>query len=150
MDPSSNSSPKNSELFYPSSEAILEWGRLLEKSEGGELQGLLPFVDEEWAAEMRDCFEVNQLHPDHDIVSASARLFHRITKNHRLVDGNKRSAVICTYLFIFGNGHNLKIAARNLYELTRHVAEDEASPETAVNVLKRLFSEFIANETDAQ
>lgn len=148
MDPSSNSSPRNSELFYPSAEVILEWGRLLEKSEGGELEGLLPFVDENWASEMRDCFEVNSLHPDADIVSASARLFHRITKNHRLVDGNKRSAVICTYLFIFGNGYNLDVSARNLYELARRIAQDEASPEKAVDILKQIFSEFVSKTAE--
>lgn len=101
------------------------------------LGAYLPLVDDAWFEEMRSCFEVAMLHPDsrNDVSRAAAAIFYKITKNHYRVDGNKRSAVITTYLFFFINNCRLTIAWEDVYELARTVAESKQNAEVVIGRL---------------
>jgi death-on-curing protein len=47
---------------------------------------------------------------------AAAYLFH-LSRNHPFVDGNKRTALMCTLVFLGTNGHRLTAPAKALYDL---------------------------------
>jgi len=52
---------------------------------------------------------------------AAAYLFH-IARNHPFVDGNKRTALMCAFVFLGLNGHRLEAEPDALYELVDGVA----------------------------
>jgi death-on-curing protein len=54
---------------------------------------------------------------------AAAYLFH-IARNHPFVDGNKRTALMCAFVFLGLNGNRLDAEPEALYELIDRVAAD--------------------------
>jgi death-on-curing family protein len=104
------------------------------------LDDFLPPTNNQWSKLMRDCFDVAQLAPDHpNIFRMSARIFYKITKNHYLIDGNKRSAVICIYLFLFKNNFSLAIEPDELYHLAKSVADSKQLSEELEDMLETIF-----------
>lgn len=76
----------------------------------------------------------------------AAVLFYTIIKNHPLENGNKRSAVIVTMMFLFFNGKTLKATPDQVYELACMVADSPGSQsEKQVAVLKKVFKNFIVD-----
>ena len=63
----------------------------------------------------RATFESQYLHGS-VFEQAAAYLFH-LSRNHPFVDGNKRTALICTLVFLGTNGHRLTAPAKPLYDL---------------------------------
>ena len=66
---------------------------------------------------------------------AAAYLFH-ICKNHVFADGNKRTALAATALFLAANGQQFRASNRELVQLTLRVAEGKLSKEDLVELLR--------------
>ncbi len=65
-----------------------------------------------------------------DKYEVASRIFYNIAKGHFTGDGNKRSALICTYVFLMFN--NLFIADPNMvYAFARRVARSKGSRKSA-------------------
>ena len=93
---------------------------------------VLPLEKNEWAEKMNDKFALlrNRITYDKKACSvhrAAAFLFFHIIKSHSLVDGNKRSAVICVCAF-YGNYYAAEenflsyISTDKLYQYAKKVA----------------------------
>ena len=52
----------------------------------------------------------------------AAALFHSLAKNHALVDGNKRTAWLCTVVFCELNGHEPDLTDDDAFDLVMEVA----------------------------
>lgn len=126
-------------LNFPDEKDLGSWLRKLENT---DLEPFLPGIDEDWFRQMLSAFQTTALRPDcrTDACLSGAVIFHKIIKNHYRVDGNKRSAVICAYLFFVANGLHLRIGPDALYELARRVAESRSDTEEVVNSVRSLFS----------
>jgi death on curing protein len=62
----------------------------------------------------------------------AAALMHSVCKNHALVDGNKRLALLATVTFLRANGEPVRLAQDEAYELVMGVAEGRVDlPEIA-------------------
>lgn len=58
--------------------------------------------------------------------SPSSRLYlHAITKNHAFVDGNKRTAVATTELFLIVNGYRFTVSDSELISAAERIAKSE-------------------------
>ena len=128
-----------SRVEYPADEDLHLWVEALSKT---GLAKYLPIIDDVWYEQMVSCLQVTALHPvgKTDACGAGAMLFHKITKNHYRIDGNKRSAVICTYLFFVVNRLDLDLLPDELYELARRVADSEESPEKIIGEIRAHFT----------
>jgi death-on-curing family protein len=125
-------------LVFPGEETILEWGKLLLESHFPD--EYLPLITNQWARATADSVEVASLHPcKNDLVESASRIFYKIIKNHRLVDGNKRSALVVTYLFLVLNNHRFKIDSSSVYELARMVAQEKEYHERTIQRLVNVF-----------
>lgn len=127
-------------LKFPGKEHILIWANVLLELES--LARYLPAFNEEWAKILESDFRLCQMHPDSSSISRSAaRLFYRITKNHHFIDGNKRSAIVCTYLLFIHNSYMLQMSWRGLYHLAKLVAKDKANQENVIDRVAKMFEE---------
>jgi len=61
---------------------------------------------------------------------AAAYLFH-ISRNHAFLDGNKRTALAATYVFLRLNGYKLIMPKAELYEFVQQVAQGLMTKEQA-------------------
>lgn len=65
----------------------------------------------------------------------AAALLHSITKNHALVDGNKRLALLATAAFLRANGHAFRLSQDEAFDQVMAVAEDALDlPEIAARL----------------
>jgi death on curing protein len=78
-------------------------------------------------ARPRASFGGVDLYPD--LPSKGAALFHSLAKNHPFVDGNKRTAVAATGIFLARNGRRLTATNEELERFTVQVAEGGPSHE---------------------
>jgi death-on-curing protein len=67
---------------------------------------------------------------------AAAYLFH-LARNHPFVDGNKRTALMSTLVFLGLNGHRLDAEPESLYELVDGVAAGSLDKAEASVFLRR-------------
>ena len=70
---------------------------------------------------------------------AAAYLFH-ICQNHPFVDGNKRTALAVSQVFLCGNGHRLAVDKVDLEALTLGAAAGEIRKDAVVE----LFRSYLA------
>ncbi|MFH0901755.1 MAG: type II toxin-antitoxin system death-on-curing family toxin [Pseudomonadota bacterium] len=70
-------------------------------------------------------------------VMAAAYLFH-IVQNHPFVDGNKRTGLLATLVFLDLNGISITHGSPGLYELTLGVAEGRVTKTAAAETLRRI------------
>jgi death on curing protein len=61
------------------------------------------------------------------IHTKAAALLHSLAANHALVDGNKRLALLATYVFLDLNGHELNATQDAAYSLVISVADGTLS-----------------------
>lgn len=94
----------------------------------------LPPINEEWYELMLDCvnyvkgtsFYVN----NQSVHDFGSKLMYKIAKRHELGDGNKRSSVICVYLFYLLNKYwvkspdSLKVLAKRIAKTKGRKNED--------------------------
>ena len=57
-----------------------------------------------------------------DLATKAAALFESLVRNHPLLDGNKRLAVVLTWTFLLNNGHALEHDEDDAYDFTIAVA----------------------------
>ena len=103
-------------------EVLLLHARLIQRTggSGGVLDiGLL----ESAMARPRATFEGKDLYPS--LWHKAAALMHSLIKNHPFVDGNKRTALTATGLFLALNGHTLTASNEEVLGLTRQVVRGE-------------------------
>ncbi len=107
---------------------------------------LMPLFGIGWIEKMKNAYMLTAMHPDSNVLDRSAaRIFYRISKNHNLIDGNKRSAIFCTYLFVVMNGFVLEIPANALYRLAKRVASSKKDQELMIERIARLFNAYIVH-----
>jgi len=61
--------------------------------------------------------------------------FH-ICKNHPFFDGNKRTALVAIYTFLYVNGYQLKADKKSLFAVVIDLANSEISKEELANYLE--------------
>jgi death on curing protein len=67
-----------------------------------------------------------------DLHAKAAALLHSLTRNHALVDGNKRLAWLATYVFLDINGQPLRVGTDEVVELVVAVAAGEVDDVSAI------------------
>ncbi len=75
----------------------------------------------------KSCFGDRELYPD--IFFKSAALMESLIKNHPFIDGNKRTAITSSAIFLQVNGHNLKASQEELERFTLKMAVEKVSLE---------------------
>jgi death on curing protein len=74
-----------------------------------------------------------------DIFQKAAAYGYHLCRNHPFVDGNKRTALVAIYLFLYVNGHQLIADKKNLYAIVMGVADG--------SVDKQQLADFLASNT---
>ena len=72
-------------------------------------------------------FEGNELYPD--LFSKAAALMDSLVRNHPFVDGNKRTAISATVLFLRLNGYRLGVENDEMVRFTMACAQSQVSLE---------------------
>ncbi len=73
------------------------------------------------------------------LAEKAAALFHSLVANHPFLDGNKRTAAMCSELFVLVNGFEIEATDDELEELTMAAARGEReSEEIAIWLEQRL------------
>lgn len=71
-------------------------------------------------ARLQASFGEEELYPD--LWSKAAALMHSLVKNHPFVDGNKRTAITATGIFLALNGHSLTASNEDVVDFTEQAA----------------------------
>ena len=87
------------------------------------------------AAQPRASFDGQLLHSD-IFEMAAAYLFH-IVQNHPFVDGNKRTGIIASLVFLDLNGAEIDAPKGSLYDLTMSVATGRAGKKEVAEFLRK-------------
>ncbi|KMO86756.1 hypothetical protein AB840_06515 [Megasphaera cerevisiae DSM 20462] len=86
---------------------------------------------------------------DHDfypsVIEKAACLFYGLNKNHGFVDGNKRTALHCTSIFLFINDLEINATQDELVEISTGIADSKQSKETDCEMLITWFEAHIVN-----
>lgn len=85
------------------------------------------------AARPRSSFFGQDAYPTLELKAAA--LMHSICRNHALVDGNKRLALLATTTFLAANGLQPTLTQDEAFELTMRVAEGTADVADIAEVL---------------
>jgi death-on-curing protein len=73
---------------------------------------------------------------------AAAYGFH-ICKNHPFFDGNKRTALVAIYTFLFVNGYQLKADKKSLFAVMIDLANSKINKETLTRYLEKHSEERV-------
>lgn len=71
-----------------------------------------------------------------DIHRKAAALLHSLTRNHALVDGNKRLAWLATFVFLDLNGHRVAASQDEVVDLV--IAVVDGAPDEVDKIAERL------------
>lgn len=112
-------------ISYPTRELLEIWIDIL-KDKNLELKLKLPKIDEDWFASIVGTIERIKISYIVGLHSKAAHLFYYINKNHNYVDGNKRSAIMVTYLFYYLNNTFIKSPGR-IETLAKRLAKSHGS-----------------------
>lgn len=139
---SSAEEPRQPYIEYPDLQLIRVWYFALKANDEFQKAFYLPEIDDAWCERMLSAFQTTALRPDCrlDITQASARIFYKITKGHYRIDGNKRSAVVCTFFFLALNGLWIAIPPVELYRFSKEVAMSD--PKDDEKETARIASKF--------
>ena len=80
-------------------------------------------------------FGGEDLYPD--IFQKAAALMESLIKNHPFIDGNKRTAISSTGLFLRVNGYSLETSQKELEDFTLKMATGKISLDDAAKWFKR-------------
>lgn len=140
MDASSTPWPKSDVVRPFTEDHLREWVVFLNDDED---RPDMPPIDDAWYAVMTDYVQVMMNRPDcrADLPTAGASLFYKAVKNHRRVDGNKRSAVIVIYLFYAINDHHIIASHGELYRFAKSVAESKLAQEACEEMIRKFLTE---------
>ncbi len=91
------------------------------------LSRYLPACDDEWFNVVLDCFQMLQMpYFNGNIANTGAHAFYKLCKNHRLGDGNKRTAVIATSMLLVHNGYFPIFSPDAFYQLAASISASDA------------------------
>ncbi|NQU77980.1 type II toxin-antitoxin system death-on-curing family toxin [Candidatus Falkowbacteria bacterium] len=130
-----------SKIIYPTEEDLHFWIKLVNEASDQTLKPYLPpYINKNWYKNIISLFDLLKMdYYGNNVYQKSAHLFYKVCKNHYYVDGNKRSAIICVYLFSLLND---KFTGRpnDLYQLAKQVSKSKPeSREIMVDKLKSYF-----------
>lgn len=74
--------------------------------------------------------------PEADLAELTAALFVGPTRSQGFVDGNKRTGLACSLVFLALNSHALHVPPRELYALAMRVARNEIGDEVVAAYLR--------------
>src|SRR6478752_4477935 len=72
-----------------------------------------------------------------DLATKTAAMFESLVRNHPLLDGNKRLAVVLTWTFLLNNGYRLEHTEDDAYDFTVAAAEGKLT----IDVVRDWFSD---------
>lgn len=83
-------------------------------------------------------FDKKDLYPD--ILSKAAALMRSLIENHPFHDGNKRTAVMATIIFLQLNGYELRVPERKLIKLALAIVN--SNPTLSVTRIRRTLKKY--------
>lgn len=136
--------------IYPTKEDLEHFIAIVIK-ENISIKKYLPPLDKEWYRVISDSIKyvehVSHYREETDMFLATAQLLYKVAKRHELGDGNKRSAVIATYLFCVLNYYvviypqKLKSQAKRIASTKGRVNEEMMEKRVAKALQEILMSE---------
>lgn len=130
------------DLVFPNKEKIGAFIGFVESAEASFLADYLPDCNDHWYNTVCGTLEQVQMpYFNGQIVNTAAYIFYKLCKNHGLPDGNKRTAVIIMYLFLYENDYIPHIDTDALVRLAHSVAiSSREDHEAYIEHLKFTFS----------
>ncbi len=128
MDTSLHGSQKSSIQFFEKGDLSRLYEKEYNEHYFSDIFGaFLPTEKEQWVEQMFNTqstvqTRVTMLNKS-DIHETAARLMFGIIKGHKLVDGNKRSSILCMIGFYFINKYTTNFNPENLYNKTKDIAK---------------------------
>lgn len=83
---------------------------------------------------------------DSDICDLAASLAFGLAKNHAFANANKRTAAVCTHVFLLLNGYQLEMDHKELVDLYVDLANDDIDQDGIADIL----AEHTRELTDAE
>ena len=101
-------------FLFPGGDLLSSWISIISSNNvkrPNHIAQYLPVIDDKWVSRMMNIFERLEYKCSISdnfmtLCLTIAELFYNIIKIHQEIDGNKRSALICTYFFILLNTSN--------------------------------------------
>ncbi len=84
--------------------------------------------------EPRQSFGGQDLYPN--VISKAACYLRSLAMNHPFHDGNKRTALLCTIVFLEMNGYRVTGTDKELYNLVKEIVEEKSNIEQISNKIK--------------
>ena len=72
-----------------------------------------------------------------DLIEEASALCESLLQNHPFLDGNKRSAIVATAVFLRWNGYKLKFADREMYDWLMSVYDEGRVTKSVLEVWLR-------------
>jgi death-on-curing family protein len=137
-----------SRVILPDYQTLTYWVEIL-KTSPGFLKNHLPKMDDRWVKEVMSIIErVSLSFYKDELHHKSAHIFYKNIKNHCLIDGNKRTAVIVLYLIYLINEQYISTGPMRIRSLARRVAGDKIienpkikNSDSVVQILEIIFSD---------
>ena len=122
-------------ITFLDKKTVLKFHRDLIQTYGGQHgirdEGLL----ESALAQPQASYEGEYVH-DTLYTMAASYGFH-ICRNHPFVDGNKRTALVAIYTFLYVNGYRLEADKKSLYAIIYDLADGKVDKEELVEYLQK-------------
>ena len=115
-------------------EVLLLHARLIQRTGGSRGVRDVSLL-ESALARPRATFEGTDLYPD--LWAKAAALMHGLAQNHAFVDGNKRTALAATGIFLELNGHRLTASNDEAADFTLRIAAGESGVQEIATWLKK-------------
>jgi prophage maintenance system killer protein len=133
-------------LEFPDSFAVNWWVEYLPTSDNSEIKKYLPKIDKEWKDRIMSVVSLVHMNYNNgyiaqDVHSVASFVFYKINKAHNEIDGNKRSAIIITYLFYLINDYAL-VTGEEIRLIAKRVAKSKGKKNQDL-WLKRIKEVFI-------
>lgn len=143
-------------LVFPDDKMLNFWIHSLKKHPEvfKGIVGYLPKTNQQWVSRMDDIFSRAEYKYDHvyshvEINDVAADIFYNIIKLHAEIDGNKRSALICIYLFFTTNimmkSPEIFVFSKKgtfkVYKMAKRIAKSKGNKYESTHK-KRLSQEF--------
>lgn len=80
-------------------------------------------------------FEGKYVHED--LFHMAAAYGYHLCQNHPFYDGNKRTALIAMYIFLYGNGYQLNADKKGLFAIMMDLAKGSVSKDELRDYLKK-------------
>ena len=131
-------------IIYPSEKDLRQWIKFINSASSGLLRPYLPpYLNKDWYKNIVSLFDLLKMdYYGNAVYLKAAHLFYKICKNHYYIDGNKRSSIICVYLFLLLN-HEFTGLPSDLYKLAKQVSKSKSK--SSKRMIKKL-EEYFKNE----